>query len=185
MDYRKYKHWMERATQRQCFTCLVLAPASPQRGDNAEHYLKDELHCSNMQERAHCVPPMKGKTLPFKYCHPEQCQIKERSDATIPMYTDVLWNSRFSDFPNPTSRWCEWAKGAVPGHASIMQYAQCTTRQLVSWGRLLNWPEWSEKKEDSLAAGKGRIGRQTLWHHAAMPQWQDGSWLALRRAICS
>lgn len=182
MDNRKSEHWMAVPhwdNMSRAWYGHQLLPA----GQNI--ISKMNSSAATCKKELTVFPWWKGSPfLLSKHCHPEQCQIKERQNNTIPMNTEVLRN-RFSDFPNPTSRGCEWANGAVPRYTSITWCAQYSSRQLVSWERSLNCPECSDNKEDILVAGKGRIGRQSPWHHAAMPRWQDDPQLSLKRVIHS
>lgn len=98
----------------------------------------------------------KGEPPPFffKGCDPEQCRIKERENLleVPPSHCinrqcgttgSVIFQTLLQDN--------EGAKVA-----STTRAIQCTTWQLISQGRLINWPRCSENKEDILVAGKGQ-----------------------------
>lgn len=153
----------------QCHSEIFLIPdlVTPHR---SEHYLRNELCCGSTQERAHSVPLIKGKK-PSLLSSAIQNRDKSRRDE-MPLPPCIHRNcGTFSDFPNPTPRCCEQAKGAVPRYTSITWCAQGTARQWISWRRSLNWLEWSYKKKKILAVGKGRIGRQTTYSNASMTRW--------------
>ena len=179
-DHRKYKRWTESAPLGQCFMCLVWAPASPHR---TEHYLKGELRHSSMHGRARCLPLMKGK--PCLLSTLIQNSVKTSWRCHHPHVYRGTVEQQVQWFSRSHFKMMWMSQGSHVWVCSVTWYTQCTTRQLISWGRSLNCPEWNDKKEDILTAGKGQIGRQTPWCHTAMPKWQDGSWLALKRAICS
>lgn len=131
------------------------------------------------RRRAHCIPLKKKETLSFKKCHPEQ-HLSMRDKASWRCHhLLVLRGDTVQWFSKSLSRWREWAKGAVPGYAKATWCTQHTARQLASWGRLIKWPGWSDKKEDILGTSKRQMGRRTTQGHAVMPQWQDDSWLLL------
>lgn len=127
----------------------------------------------------HSPKKKKEEILSFKKCHPEQ-HLSMRDKASWRCHhLLVLRGDTVQWFSKSLSRWREWAKGAVPGYAKATWCTQHTARQLASWGRLIKWPGWSDKKEDILGTSKRQMGRRTTQGHAVMPQWQDDSWLLL------
>lgn len=121
----------------------------------------------------------KRKNPSFSVLQPCQCQVKERWDATAPMYTQKLWNSMFSDFSKSHSKMLWMSQGSsaqVYKHNTVCPVCSQTgfLRKVTKLAR--------DKKKDILAAGRRGIGRQTIYSHASMTRW---FLVGIKKAICS
>lgn len=106
--------------------------------------------------RAQSVPLIKGNPPPFSFkgCDPEQCRIKERENLLEVPPSHCINRQCGTTGSMIFQTLLQDNEGAKV--ASTTRAIQCTTWQLISQGRLINWPRCSENKEDILVAGKGQ-----------------------------